>query len=984
MTYAEQHEKERRLFYGEAIRKSTYKVPQDADPEEVYDFWRETQVPKDASDAEVTEFLTEKHGEFKPKIPWGERFQQAGEIMKSVPGAVAGAVGEMVTAPVQAGAALGDLQIAQDQLKAAVKEGPLQGETQKQFGTRVRGLQGEITSLRPEFAGKLAETAATAITLPVAGPAMLVRPVLAAGAKMGVKAVAKHLAGGAGKQALFGAGATAAYGGIKGGVEAAFEQRSIGEIYQETMKGVLDPQSLIIGGLVGGALGVGGAGLGVRKGAQQVSADIAGALAKKADAAAQSASLTTFVKEFVPDPTRRQGLDPIEEALALIEAKYGPALASTKEGMQAAKELSEKLAAGPARIPMAATIDDVIPEGAPRLGPEPNLPPAVQGLTSEAAPTFKPPGDVPPVPGLEQAAPSTLAPEPPAPLLEGPKAALEISGTPAEQTALQAALAAPGPPPAEGLATKTGAWAAPASKRLTQAATAAETRIKARAGSKRGVKAFLKEESGEMNPSALSDHATVLASQMFHAGLKGAEAAEKWLVAQHGDWIKPHVAAIVAQAEKVIGHLFKDEGNMARTLGKLQGLRSSGRHGMDWYEMTSKWAKETVGDDSEMFLKFLAVTSADSSTEAGGALALKAFSQWRHGLPFTGMRSESMTANLRKVAAGEAPGGDKIGNFMKALLGDPDAVVLDRWMIKALGMSIKQGSLPEKQYKLYAQIVKDMAVEAGMSPRQFQAAIWEGARIESLHKRFAEGGAKAASKVGSARPLEDLVRRKLGGKSIDEFVAASKLDLEKMDRLYTAMKPVRDGAKSGHTFDPHTFKEVKEPGYVVSLASENVGKAAFYPTGLLQFRNKWKRLLDGKEDFTIGIFRDETDGMMSFDLNIRVQDKARALAIGKKNRQRSIGHFDEAGEWDAGAGIPTGYNEKKHGPQFLPPAKNKAAWFKAQEARIRAYLSPQQALTLKGARHSNVPGDLIGDVLSNKSKTMSLWKNAIKNAPAKE
>jgi hypothetical protein len=173
-----------------------------------------------------------------------------------------------------------------------------------------------------------------------------------------------------------------------------------------------------------------------------------------------------------------------------------------------------------------------------------------------------------------------------------------------------------------------------------------------------------------------------------------------------------------------------------------------------------------------------------------------------------------------------------------------------------------------------------------------------------------------------------------------------------MDRLYTAMKPVRAGTQSGYTFDPHTFETSAKPGYVVSLASENVGKEAFYPTGLLKFRDRWKRLLDGKlavkgEDFTIGIFRDPSDGMMSFDLNVRVQDKARAIEIGKKNRQRSIGHFDEAGEWDAGDGIPTGYNEKKHGPQFLPPEKGKDTWFRTQEARIRAFLSPQQ--TLKGA-----------------------------------
>jgi len=99
------------------------------------------------------------------------------------------------------------------------------------------------------------------------------------------------------------------------------------------------------------------------------------------------------------------------------------------------------------------------------------------------------------------------------------------------------------------------------------------------------------------------------------------------------------------------------------------------------------------------------------------------------GRPVTGVFS----ANLRKadrILAGERPmsvlGGDKVRAFYRAIMGDPNAVVLDVWMMRAAGWA--KASLTPSEYANLADALTAAAVREGVDPADFQAVVWTHVR----------------------------------------------------------------------------------------------------------------------------------------------------------------------------------------------------------------------------------------------------------------
>lgn len=68
--------------------------------------------------------------------------------------------------------------------------------------------------------------------------------------------------------------------------------------------------------------------------------------------------------------------------------------------------------------------------------------------------------------------------------------------------------------------------------------------------------------------------------------------------------------------------------------------------------------------------------------------------------------------------------GPKVNAFAKALRGDPDAVVIDAWMYRAL----REGRTTPKAYREASAKVRAVARRLGWRPAETQAAIWAGAR----------------------------------------------------------------------------------------------------------------------------------------------------------------------------------------------------------------------------------------------------------------
>jgi len=67
--------------------------------------------------------------------------------------------------------------------------------------------------------------------------------------------------------------------------------------------------------------------------------------------------------------------------------------------------------------------------------------------------------------------------------------------------------------------------------------------------------------------------------------------------------------------------------------------------------------------------------------------------------------------------------GRKTYNFARALVGDPEAVVVDVWMMRAAGFPERED--PTKlQYDAIEHVTRSMARDMGLEPRTLQALLW--------------------------------------------------------------------------------------------------------------------------------------------------------------------------------------------------------------------------------------------------------------------
>ena len=95
-----------------------------------------------------------------------------------------------------------------------------------------------------------------------------------------------------------------------------------------------------------------------------------------------------------------------------------------------------------------------------------------------------------------------------------------------------------------------------------------------------------------------------------------------------------------------------------------------------------------------------------------------------------------VVAKVAKLMDGQAPAnvvsGQKIRAFWRAILGDRDAVVLDSWMMGAIGVK----TLTPKQYEIVANNLRLEAKRAGVAPSTFQAVVWCALRNELARLPF--------------------------------------------------------------------------------------------------------------------------------------------------------------------------------------------------------------------------------------------------------
>lgn len=90
------------------------------------------------------------------------------------------------------------------------------------------------------------------------------------------------------------------------------------------------------------------------------------------------------------------------------------------------------------------------------------------------------------------------------------------------------------------------------------------------------------------------------------------------------------------------------------------------------------------------------------------------------------------------VAPLRGVGGDKVTAFYRAIMGDRDSVVLDRWALRAVGHD--RDTCTPKQYREYAARYRRAAEVEGEHPADFQAIVWIVLRDDAMRSDGARQG----------------------------------------------------------------------------------------------------------------------------------------------------------------------------------------------------------------------------------------------------
>jgi hypothetical protein len=149
----------------------------------------------------------------------------------------------------------------------------------------------------------------------------------------------------------------------------------------------------------------------------------------------------------------------------------------------------------------------------------------------------------------------------------------------------------------------------------------------------------------------------------------------------------------------------------------------NGKEGADWYAQAMPRIRQMLGDQADKIIDYFAATSPNATVKANTGFAVKALEQDKAAEPFTGYLGQSID-RLKKAKAGEPFGGLKVSAFTKALRGDPNAVVVDRWIARHWGLD----KVTNKQYGEIADQITKHAQDMGVEPRQLQAALWVAAK----------------------------------------------------------------------------------------------------------------------------------------------------------------------------------------------------------------------------------------------------------------
>lgn len=475
---------------------------------------------------------------------------------------------------------------------------------------------------------------------------------------------------------------------------------------------------------------------------------------------------------------------------------------------------------------------------------------------------------------------------------------------------------------------------------LDQQAAAADERIRSKLG----------RLSTGFDPTLIGDYAIKAAAKMYRLGLTAVKSLKGEMLQEHPGIPDLAMKEIISQARDIISKRLNGDSVTVTTLTRLLKAAEEGRVGADWYDKTAGAVHKMFGQDGDMFLRFLAATSAGKAADANVTLALKAYGQWKLGLPFDGFIGNDQ-AMLEKASRGEVFGDRKLQSILGALRGDENSVAIDRHVMRALGFEkagAEKGSLSDREYDFFEAVLRDLARSRGMTPRQFQAALWTSSKIRQAQVATTP---REMAHLHSFRPYEGIMQFEHGisedtGKTPLDWVNEHRVTLQNLSNAAEGVTKTRAGG--GFTYSPYDYSAYRgNHGVVVTLASVKIPTNKLSASEVIGFTQKFKKLLASYYGMNTGTFNLEQagePGQTSMDLNVVLPEsmRDRAIELGKARKQRAL--------WDLGKEetIPTGYE----GPTADAPTDpvQRGQWWKKQHAEI------DQVMQKLGIPSRSLPG----------------------------
>ncbi len=166
---------------------------------------------------------------------------------------------------------------------------------------------------------------------------------------------------------------------------------------------------------------------------------------------------------------------------------------------------------------------------------------------------------------------------------------------------------------------------------------------------------------------------------------------------------------------------------------------TQGEKDKHWYRDCMIMFIDIFGSEQlKLVTSLFAATSINTSLKSNITLFRRALYEIQNDLPI-GHYLPNIQSQLARIRSGQELSGRKINAFAHAMRGDPEAVVVDIWLLRAFDMDRKyiraggksrSGGASEKQFDLIELYVREKAELLSLTPAQASAMIWSGVRTE--------------------------------------------------------------------------------------------------------------------------------------------------------------------------------------------------------------------------------------------------------------